>query len=120
MYNRTFSKAQRLASEFDATAIRSLEELEFDDLELVLSTVPPQADLKLPSGFLKSRPTVFDVVYIPYWTPLLKKAKESDCITIHGRDMLIAQGTQQLEWWTGREAPEKNMAKAVIDFTKTF
>ena len=101
-YNRTFSKAQRLASEFDATAVRSLEELDFNELELIISTVPPQAELKLPSKFLSARPTVFDVVYIPYWTPLLQKAKESGCITIHGRDMLIAQGTQQLEWWTGR------------------
>eukprot|EP00939_MAST-03C_sp_MAST-3C-sp1_P004780 g4780.t1 len=121
VYNRTFARARGLAAEFcGARAIHSLHELKETPPALIVSTVPPGANVPLPDTFLRAKPTVFDVVYIPLWTPLLRRAESAGCQTIHGRDMLLAQGLQQMEWWTGRRAPAREMAKAMVEFTKGF
>jgi shikimate dehydrogenase len=44
---------------------------------------------------------VYDLVYRPLVTPLLRKAREAGARTLDGLDMLIAQGIASLEAWTG-------------------
>lgn len=45
------------------------------------------------------RPIVFDVCYIPKWTVLLQQARDAQCCTVHGLDMLIHQGIEQARMW---------------------
>jgi 3-dehydroquinate dehydratase/shikimate dehydrogenase len=49
---------------------------------------------------------VFDLVYRPADTPLLKQARASGCLTIGGIEMLVAQAERQFEIWTGRFPPD--------------
>ena len=56
---------------------------------------------------------VFDMVYNPLETPLLKLAKERGIPTISGREMFVQQGARQFEIWTGKPAPEQEMARVV-------
>jgi 3-dehydroquinate dehydratase/shikimate dehydrogenase len=49
---------------------------------------------------------VYDLVYMPAETPLLKQARASGCQTIGGTEMLIAQAERQFELWTGRRPPD--------------
>jgi 3-dehydroquinate dehydratase/shikimate dehydrogenase len=44
---------------------------------------------------------VFDLVYSPAETPLIRQAREAGCWTIGGIEMLIAQAERQFETWTG-------------------
>ena len=48
---------------------------------------------------------VFDVIYNPEETLLLKKAKAAGCPASNGLNMLLYQGAASFELWTGREMP---------------
>lgn len=59
---------------------------------------------------------VFDVIYNPLKTKLMKDAAEIGCKTLGGLDMLVNQGVLAFEWWTGK-TPNPNLMKSkVIDF----
>ena len=49
---------------------------------------------------------VYDLVYLPAETELLRRARKEGCETIGGMDMLIAQAERQFELWTGQRPPE--------------
>ncbi|MBI4475986.1 MAG: type I 3-dehydroquinate dehydratase [Acidobacteria bacterium] len=55
---------------------------------------------------------VYDLVYHPPRSRLLREAAAAGCQTIDGLEMLIAQACLQLEWWTGDRAPEAEMRAA--------
>ena len=56
---------------------------------------------------------VFDMVYNPLETPLLKLAKERGIPVIGGLEMFVQQGARQFEIWTGKPAPEAEMMRVV-------
>ncbi len=49
---------------------------------------------------------VFDLVYAPAETPLIKHARAEGCLTIGGIEMLVAQAERQFELWTGQRPPD--------------
>ena len=60
-----------------------------------------------------SRIIVFDAVYVPYESRLLREAKEKGAKIIHGTEMLLHQGLAQFELYTGHKAPENAMRKVL-------
>ena len=56
---------------------------------------------------------VFDMVYNPLETPLLKLARERGIPVISGLEMFVQQGARQFEIWTGKPAPEAEMQRVV-------
>jgi shikimate dehydrogenase len=48
---------------------------------------------------------VFDLVYAPSETPLIRHARDEGCLTIGGIEMLVAQAERQFELWTGQRPP---------------
>lgn len=57
---------------------------------------------------------VFDTIYRPRTTKLLRLASARGIETVSGVEMFIAQGTAQWEIWTGQRAPVEVMRKAAI------
>ncbi len=57
--------------------------------------------------------TVFDTVYNPLETQLLKEAKKAGAKTISGLDMFVWQGAVAFELWTGEKAPIQTMKEIV-------
>lgn len=55
---------------------------------------------------------VYDLVYVPAETPLIKAAKTAGAAAFGGLPMLIYQGAASLKIWTGREAPVDVMLRA--------
>ncbi|HOU16118.1 MAG TPA: shikimate dehydrogenase [Anaerolineae bacterium] len=49
--------------------------------------------------------TVFDLVYNPQETQLLRQARAAGALAIDGLDMLVRQGAIAFELWTGQQAP---------------
>ena len=66
---------------------------------------------------LKSKTIVYDLIYNPAPTPLLKFSGKKGCMTIDGMQMLIAQGLKSLSFWTnGLEVPFNIMNKALKNY----
>ena len=63
---------------------------------------------------LHSKTIVYDLIYNPAPTPLLKLSAEKGCMTIDGLEMLIAQGMKSISFWTdGLEVPFHVMSDAL-------
>src|SRR5262249_20336367 len=56
---------------------------------------------------------VYDMVYRPAETVLLKQAKAAGCRVANGLGMLLYQGARALELWTGKPAPLQVMRQAL-------
>jgi shikimate dehydrogenase len=58
---------------------------------------------------------VFDIVYNPLKTRLLKEAESVGCRTVPGVEMFIHQAVFQFELWTGEPAPVDCMRRVVME-----
>jgi shikimate 5-dehydrogenase len=58
---------------------------------------------------------VFDMVYNPLETTLLRHAASQGLTVISGLQMFLEQATRQFEIWTGATAPRSVMEKAAIE-----
>jgi len=75
---------------------------------------PNNTEIPLPSNMLKPGMVVFDVVYTPLETRLLKEARKKGCATVSGLDMLVHQGALAFKLWTGENAPLDVMQRAAL------
>jgi shikimate dehydrogenase len=85
---------------------------------LVVNTTPvgmyPNVDESIiPKALLRSNLIVYDLVYRPPQTKLLKEAKEVGATTIPGYKMLLEQAAESFRIWTGLEPPKEAMLKAL-------
>ncbi|MHA1266757.1 MAG: shikimate dehydrogenase [Candidatus Helarchaeota archaeon] len=90
------------------------------DAEIFINATPvgmyPKMDESiLPINLLRKDLVVFDVVYNPLETKLLKDAKRVGAKAISGVMMLVYQGVAAFELWTGKEAPVSLMKKMVLE-----
>ncbi len=58
---------------------------------------------------------VYDMIYRPAETPLLRAARAAGCKTANGLGMLLYQGAKALEIWTDRPAPIALMRAALLN-----
>ena len=67
----------------------------------------PKTDATIITDTTMLRPDlfVFDVIYNPKETRLLREAKAAGCKTSNGMYMLLYQGAASFELWTGQEMP---------------
>jgi shikimate dehydrogenase len=75
---------------------------------------PDNDKTPVPSGFLHRRLVVFDIVYNPIETRLVKEAKAAGAKVISGVDMLAWQGALAFEKWTGQTASVGLMRREVV------
>jgi len=68
----------------------------------------------LPAEYLKSDMTVFDTVYNPAETLLLKQARARGVKTIDGITMFVNQAAAQFQLFTGQSANLDLMRKVVL------
>jgi 3-dehydroquinate dehydratase/shikimate dehydrogenase len=57
---------------------------------------------------------VFDLVYNPLETPLLRLARQQSIPIVTGVEMFVQQGARQFEIFTGKPAPEEEMLRVVL------
>jgi 3-dehydroquinate dehydratase/shikimate dehydrogenase len=87
--------------------------------DLLVNTTPvgtaPDSDATpLPGYLFQADALVYDLVYNPPLTRLLKDAAIGGCRTLGGLDMLIAQAQAQFEWWTGQRPADRVMRDAAL------
>jgi len=96
---------------------------ELKDADILINATPvgmaPNEDKMLvKEGHLHPNLVVFDLIYNPIETKLLRKAKMVGAKTINGLSMLIHQGAASFEIWTGLKAPIHVMMKAAEEEIK--
>jgi len=79
---------------------------------------PKTEDTLVPKELLRPEHVVFDIVYTPRETRLLREARSVGCKTIPGLEMFVNQAVVQFELWTGRDAPVDVMRKVVEENLK--
>lgn len=57
---------------------------------------------------------VYDIVYVPMRTELLRQSKSRGATVIYGYEMLLGQAMRSFEIWMGRKAPYDTMKKALL------
>ena len=119
IYNRTVRRAEKLAAEFDCE-FAGLDDLPNVEAELLINCTsigmsPIIDQTPLPKECLKKDMAVFDTVYNPAETLLLKQAKETKAKTIDGLSMFVNQALAQSKLFTGTDANPKLMRKTVVD-----
>lgn len=119
IFNRTVEKAKVIAEDFgaDAAPFESLEKIRDMDIIFNATSVglhPNEKETPLPKEFIARHHIVFDAVYVPYETRLLKEAKEQGATVIHGTEMLLYQGMEQFKLYTGHNAPEEVLRKVLL------
>jgi len=119
IYNRTIERAEKLASEFGCE-FAGLDDLQNLDAKLLINCtnigMHPETDATpFPAEFLKKGMVVFDTVYNPAQTKLLKQAKRKRLKTIDGLSMFINQAAAQFRLFTGHDTNLQLMRKTISD-----
>ncbi len=115
IYNRTIEKAEKLACEFGGEWA-GLDDLPNLRARLVINCTSigmhPDAEATvLAKEYIKKDMVVFDTVYNPAETLLLKQAKQAGAKIISGVDMFINQAAEQLKLFTGENKKQEIIEK---------
>ena len=115
--NRTPETAAKLAKQSGAKTIKkdALAKTAFD---VIINATPIGMTGQKGAQVLEAKDLntklVFDLVYNPVETPLLRLARQQSIPIITGVEMFVTQGARQFEIWTGKPAPEEEMLRVVI------
>ena len=115
VFNRDRDRAARLASELGCEAAPWEERARGHGQMLINCTsvgMWPEVDASpISTDALRPDRVVFDTVYRPRETRLLREAKAAGCRIIPGAAMFVAQAALQFEYWTQQEADWAFMAR---------
>jgi 3-dehydroquinate dehydratase/shikimate dehydrogenase len=114
--NRTHEHAVTLARQAKAKSLKH-EVFAKQHFDVLINSTPcgmkgVKQALPIAENELNAH-VVFDMVYNPLETPLLKLAKARGLHVISGLEMFVQQGARQFEIWTGKPAPESEMMRVV-------
>ena len=117
IFNRTIERAEKLSHDVKCRFER-FEELYKLDSDILINTTPigmfPDIDqTPIPKNILKEAMIVFDAIYNPVETRLLRDAKEKGCHTVNGLSMFINQAAEQFRLWTNIDPPVELMTNIV-------
>jgi shikimate dehydrogenase len=122
---RNQAKSESIISDLGSKIVKheSMEDKEtlIKDADLIVNTTPlgmsPEIDrspLEL-SSCLKNNAIVYDLIYNPLFTRLLRQAREKNpqIIVINGLEMLVGQAAEAFRIWTGLDFPSVEVLKAM-------
>jgi 3-dehydroquinate dehydratase/shikimate dehydrogenase len=116
VYNRTQERADALAAEFDGREGKVVsarwEKLCDSCCQIYINTTSVGMHPKMDESPLGDRQPqftaetlVFDTIYNPLQTKLLKQAADAGAKTVGGIEMFVRQAAAQFTDWTGKSAP---------------
>jgi 3-dehydroquinate dehydratase/shikimate dehydrogenase len=106
-----------LAKEFQCK-YAGIDELTEHTADIVINCTslgmhPDVDSCPVPEGYLTDAMTVFDTVYNPLETKLLKMAKAAGAKTVNGAEMFIRQAMAQYKIYIGEE-PDENLMREIV------
>lgn len=115
VWNRSHQRAQIAATEFEATAVKSLSQVQADDFDLVINSTSvglKSWDSILPSDWWSPHLVAFDMVYDPLETRFLSEAADAGARIITGDQMLVQQALEQFRLWHNVDLEPEVMGQA--------
>ncbi|MBV9948201.1 MAG: shikimate dehydrogenase [Myxococcales bacterium] len=123
--NRDAARAERLAAEAGAQPVPWAETRSAARYDVVINATSAgqrssegerQSEASVvPESALAPGLVVFDIVYKPFETPLVRAARRRGATAIHGGRMLLFQAAAQFELYTGSPAPLPDMERALLE-----
>ena len=118
IFNRTASRARTLAREFGARHL-PWERLRSFRCDLLINATsvgldPETGVTPVPATWIAA-PHVYDIIYNPPETLLLKRARARGAMVYGGVDMFVAQGAAQYRMFTDHEPPVDVMRRTVLE-----
>ncbi|KAJ6313613.1 hypothetical protein OIU77_014992 [Salix suchowensis] len=121
--NRTYERAKVLADIIggDAISLADLENFHPEDGMILANTTsigmqPKVDETPVSKNALRSYSLVFDAVYTPKITRLLREAEESGAKIVTGLEMFIGQAYEQFERFTELPAPKELFQKIMSKY----
>lgn len=115
--NRTRARAAELAERLGCVLVQwENRGAQFADVLVNCTSVgmhPEVDETPFAANWLREGMIVFDTVYNPERTLLIKQARERGCRTVTGVEMFVRQAALQFELFTGRPAPLDVMRDAL-------
>lgn len=117
-YNRNKEKGLQLAKELAAKVV-NIQDAGEEEIDVLINCSPVgmspnQGETPISSRYLRKGMVVFDSVYNPLETRLIREAKVAGCVTISGLELFVNQAVGQFELWTGQKAPADPMRDVVV------
>ncbi|MBT4260797.1 MAG: shikimate dehydrogenase [Nitrospina sp.] len=117
-YNRDKEKGIQLGRELEAKVV-SIQEIDNEEIDVLINCSPVGMSPNLEETPISSRclrkgMVVFDSVYNPLETRLIREAKVAGCVTISGVELFVNQAVGQFELWTRQKAPAELMRDVVL------
>ncbi|HEX4066816.1 MAG TPA: shikimate dehydrogenase [Acidobacteriaceae bacterium] len=117
VWNRTADDGKKLARQAKAKAVKR-EQIAKMNFDVIVNATPVGMKGIKPATLLEPKELntrlVFDLVYNPIDTPLIRMAREKGLPVVTGVEMFVHQGARQFEIWTGKPAPEEEMLRVVV------
>ena len=116
--NRTRSAAERLAHD---TGAHLADAAELGSFTAIVNATPMgmvgplEAELPLQPAALRGVTVVFETVYRPVETPLVREARLLGIPVVTGLEMFLHQGVRQWLLWTGRQQAPIPVMEAVLE-----
>lgn len=122
--NRTISKAKKIIRDMNlvfknnlSIDYMSLNEVNnLDDFDFIFNATSVgmgKSASIVNKDLINSKHIVFDAVYFPLETKLIKEAREKGAKVIYGSELLLNQALHQFKYYTNRKAPEAAMRKVL-------
>lgn len=121
LFARDKKKANAFAKDFKIEKILPLANISaVSGADIIINATPtgmhPNINITLvPAKLLHKKQIVFDIVYNPKETRLIKDAKKTGCRVVYGYEMLLYQAVAQFKLYTGIEAPVSQMRQELVN-----
>jgi shikimate dehydrogenase len=112
--NRTRERAQALVAELGGRVAAPDEPWDLLVNATSVGMSPDSGGTPLPAELLRAGATVFDTVYRPLETRLLREARARGCRTQDGLAMLLHQAVEQIRLWSGKRAEIAPLREAAL------
>ena len=117
-YNKNKERGTQLAKELGAEVV-NVQDAGEEEVDVLINCSPvgmnPDVEATpISSRHLRKGMIVFDSVYNPPETRLIRDAKAAGCTAISGIELFINQAVGQFELWTGQKAPANPMRDVVV------
>lgn len=110
IYNRTLDRAVELANDFHGVTALPLEEIAASRCDIYINCTSVGMHPNIDQSPIGDEPlkgwgpktVVFDTIYTPAETKLIRQARSVGAVTVLGKEMFVRQAALQFSAWTGQ------------------